>query len=141
MAIRPPFRLPLTEASRSAATRSTTITPDVIRSVVGSFYARCRSDRTLGPIFDRHVRDWDAHLDRICAFWEAAVLRTGGYSGRPLEAHLAIPDLAPEQFTAWLRLFRQSLESLSPPLAPEDVALLLTLAGRMANRIRSAATE
>lgn len=124
--------LPLTELpSDSAAER---ITPGVIAGVVDDFYAACRADPVLGPIFNERVKDWDEHLARIRAFWGAALLRDGGYAGRPLEAHLAIPDLRPAHFAVWLRLFARTVESYRPPLTDSDVSLFMTRAGRMANR-------
>ena len=104
--------------------------------MVDDFYASCRRDPVLGPIFERQVQDWDGHLARISAFWSAALLRTGGYSGRPLEAHLEIPGLDPGHFSTWLRLFR---ETLSRRCTPEVGAAFLTLAGRKANEIISRA--
>lgn len=128
--------LPLTEGASQSMGKA--ITPAVIASVVDDFYARCRRDPVLGPVFEAQVDDWDEHLARIRAFWGAALLRDGGYSGRPLEAHLAIPGLAPEHFSAWLRLFALTVESHSPPLTEGDVALFKTRAGRMANRLMAA---
>lgn len=142
MAERPPGKdlpLPLTEAASKGRTEG--ITPQVIASVVDDFYARCRRDPVLGPVFEAEVDDWDEHLSRIRAFWGAAMLRDGGYSGRPLEAHLAIPGLSPAHFSVWLRLFALTVESHSPPLTESDVALFKTRAGRMANRLMAAAKD
>ncbi|MGP1310413.1 MAG: group III truncated hemoglobin [Phycisphaerales bacterium] len=131
------IRLPLAaSASTSEAQR---ITPEVIASIVERFYAACRKDPTLGPVFEAHVDDWDDHLARIRAFWGAALLRDGGYSGRPLEAHLAIPNLGREHFSAWLRLFLETVEEHRPPLTDTDVEMFRTRTGRMANRILAAA--
>lgn len=130
-----PVRLPLTEAARDATGGAGSITPEVIASVVDRFYARCRADPVLGPIFERHVQDWDEHLARLRAFWGAALLGAGGYSGRPLQAHLAIEGLLPGHFSVWLRLFRETLAEHTPPLTPGDAELFLARAGRMANRI------
>jgi hemoglobin len=135
---RPIIRLPLTEPPRPARSTAESITPETIRRIIDAFYAACRGDPTLGPIFSDRVHDWDAHLARIQSFWVAAILKSGGYSGRPLEAHLAIPNLSPEHFSIWLRLFAQTIDLHRPALAPSDAALFMTLAGRMANRIMAA---
>lgn len=127
------MRLPI--STTASTPLSTTMTPGTIRAVVDDFYARCRADPTLGPIFDRQVHDWDAHLARICAFWAAVILRTGGYAGRPLEAHRAIPDLAPAHFAVWLRLFNLTVRT---HCSPADASLFMTLAGRMASRMKQA---
>lgn len=131
--------LPLSEGATRGLGEA--ITPGVIASVVDEFYAACRRDPVLGPVFEAQVDDWDEHLSRIRAFWGAALLRDGGYSGRPLGAHLAIPGLSPRHFSAWLRLFAQTVESHSPPLTGGDVALFKARAGRMANRLMAAARD
>lgn len=125
-------RLPLTAAMPARRPLSPTITPGVIAAVVNDFYAACRADPVLGPIFNERVHDWPAHLQRIGDFWGAAILGTGRYAGRPLEAHLAIPSLGAEHFSIWLRLFRRTVESRC---SAEDAATFMALAGRMANRI------
>ncbi len=128
------IRLPLTE-QRGVAGEKSGITPETIRVIVDEFYAKCRAHPELGPIFNSHVDDWDAHLSRIRAFWEAAMLRSGQYAGRPLEAHLAIPNLGREHFSAWLRLFS---ETVSAHCGKEDAAAFMDRAGRMANRLMAA---
>lgn len=128
-----PRPLPIT--TTPAAPFSATVTPEAIRAIVEEFYARCRAHPVLGPVFERQVRDWDAHLARIREFWAAAVLRTGSYAGRPLEAHRAIPGLAPEHFSVWLRLFGETVRA---HCSPADADLFMTLAGRMAGRMRAA---
>jgi len=127
-----PVRLPLTEATPSGESRTRDVTAETIALIVDDFYARCRADPLLGPVFNAAVTDWPEHLARIRAFWEGAVLRKPGYAGRPLEAHLELPGLSREHFSGWLRLWKATVElHCSPP----DAAVLMTLAGRMANRI------
>lgn len=128
------IRLPLTERGAEGNV-VTGITPEIIRAVVDDFYAKCREHPELGPIFNARVEDWDGHLARIRDFWEAAILRTGRYAGRPLEAHLAIPDLGREHFSAWLRLFS---ETVAAHCSKEDAAIFMDRAGRMANRLMAA---
>lgn len=130
----PLVRLPLTEATPAASlpTRTHHVTEQTIAAFVADFYARCRVDPTLGPVFEAHVTDWPDHLARIESFWRAALLKQPGYAGRPLEAHLALPSLSAQHFSTWLRLFS---ETLPAHCTPEDTAAIMTLAGRMANRI------
>lgn len=125
-------RLPLTAATPTRRPLSPTITSGVIATIVDDFYAACRADPVLGPIFNERVQDWPSHLERIREFWGAALLGTGRYAGRPLEAHLAIPSLTGEHFSIWLKLFRRTVEARC---SAEDAATFMTLAGRMANRI------
>jgi hemoglobin len=126
----PDVRLPLTAGDGEPAPRaSASLTPAVIAAVVDDFYAACRADPVLGPIFNQRVHDWAVHLARIRSFWSAALLGERGYAGRPLEAHLAIESLRPEHFSVWLRLFKQTVER---HCTPNDAAAFMARAGRMA---------
>ncbi|HLP66928.1 MAG TPA: group III truncated hemoglobin [Rhizobium sp.] len=109
----------------------------MIHSVVHGFYDRIRKDELLAPIFDGAIaqQDWPAHLDKMCAFWSATLLRTDRYDGRPLRPHLAIPELREAHFRRWLSLFRNTVDQL----CPADVAnLFLDRALRIAHSFRLA---
>jgi len=88
------------------------ITEDQIRAVVDEFYRRARRDHRLGPVFETQVHSWDEHLARITNFWSAALLRTGRYSGKPVEQHRAIDDLSLGHFDRWLELFEATVRDL-----------------------------
>ena len=124
-------RLPLTEVSPVGEARTGAVTSETIAAIVDDFYGRCRADPLLGPVFNAAVTDWPEHLARIRSFWGAAMLRQPGYAGRPLEAHVELP-VSREHFSAWLRLWKATVEHYC---TPEDAAVFLTLAGRMANRM------
>jgi hemoglobin len=91
------------------------ITEDLIRDVVMEFYRRARRDGQLGPVFEAHVREWDAHLARMTDFWSAALLRTGRYSGRPVEQHRPIGGLTAGHFDRWIELVEETVRDLCPP--------------------------
>lgn len=80
--------------------------PDIAR-LVANFYGRARQDDLLGPIFNAAVEDWDEHIAQIADFWSSIMLRTGRYSGRPLNPHLRLP-INPEHFDRWLQLFEET---------------------------------
>ncbi|WEX08619.1 group III truncated hemoglobin [Chelativorans sp. AA-79] len=116
--------------------------PDVldeamIVSVVHGFYDRIRSDELLGPIFNDAIapQDWPRHLDKMCDFWSATLLRTGRYDGRPLPPHLALPGLGEMHFRRWLSLFRATVQGLCPP---DVAALFMDRAMRIAHSFRLA---
>lgn len=92
------------------ATPPSLCTEDDIRRLVHEFYARVRQDERLGPVFDRHVDDWDHHLARLVDFWSSILLRTARYSGTPMAVHGALPELSAELFQHWLALFRRTAE-------------------------------
>lgn len=102
------------------------ITEAMIENLVRTFYATVRADAVLGPIFARHIVDWDAHIEKLCAFWSSVTLMTGCYKGRPMQAHAAIASLSTAHFERWLGLFCQTARTQCPPGAArvfEDRAL------------------
>ena len=44
-------------------------TEEEISNLVHQFYAKARKDPDLGPIFEGHVIDWDAHFVQMINFW------------------------------------------------------------------------
>ena len=68
-------------------------TEDDIREMVERFYGMVRADGRLGPIFEAHIDDWDAHLIKLRDFWSSMLLRTGRFTGAPMPKHIGLPDL------------------------------------------------
>ena len=64
-----------------------------VAQLVHSFYACVRQDEVLGPIFERHIHDWDHHLAKLVDFWSSILRRTGRFSGAPMPKHAALPIL------------------------------------------------
>lgn len=127
-------------ASNSRLSRTGRLVPEgldeaMVRSVVDAFYRAARMDDIVGPIFNRVIpdEDWPAHLDKIERFWSAMLLGTGGYEGRPMSKHVAIPDLADEHFERWLELFKETVEAICPL---EVAALFVDRAERVAHSLR-----
>jgi hemoglobin len=107
--------LPLSERPALPDADAEGITESLIRDVVVEFYRRARRDGTLGPVFEAHVHEWDAHLARMADFWLAALLRTGRYSGRPVEQHRPIVGLTAGHFDRWIELFEETVRDLCLP--------------------------
>jgi hemoglobin len=106
------------------------VSEDMIHRLVHGFYAKVRTDSTLGPIFDRVIGDnWDEHLAKMCDFWSSVVLTTARYKGAPMPAHVRLADVTPAHFELWLALFRQTARELCPP---EAAALFVDRAERIA---------
>jgi hemoglobin len=95
------------------------ITEDLIRDVVAEFYRRARRDERLGPVFEIHIHDWNAHLARMRDFWSAALLRTGRYSGNPVQRHRSIDGLSAAHFDRWITMFEATVGDLCPPRKAE----------------------
>jgi len=84
-------------------------TEEEITHLVHTFYAKVRRDPLIGPIFNSHIDDWDAHLIKLTDFWSSILRGTGRFSGTPMPKHIALPDLRPELFERWLALFKETL--------------------------------
>lgn len=86
--------------------------------LVPRFYARVRSDALLGPVFNRAIDDWPAHLQKLTDFWSSVMLTTGRYKGQPMRAHmLHQAEITPEMFSRWLDLWESTAAQCLPPEA------------------------
>ena len=77
---------------------------DGILKLIKSFYVDARQHSVLGSIFNSHIPDWPAHLEKIADFW---ALQTGGptrYRGGFAGAHMPL-GLQAEHFQHWLGLW------------------------------------
>lgn len=113
------YGLPITESLGVPHLDALGITEDLIRDVVAEFYRRAREDDRLGPVFAAHIHDWSSHLDRMNDFWSAALLRSGRYSGRPIDRHRPITSLEASHFGRWIDLFEATVRDLCPPAQAE----------------------
>lgn len=94
----------------------TGINEAMIECLVRGFYTKVRLDPMLAPVFDALIRDWEPHLQQMCAFWSSVALMTGRYHGTPMVKHMPLPvDAA--HFDRWLGLFEQTARELCPPQA------------------------
>jgi hemoglobin len=97
-------------------TARTGIDEDMIERLVRRFYEKVREDALLAPVFAARIRDWEPHLQRMCAFWSSVALMSGRYHGNPMTKHLPLPiDAA--HFDRWLALFEETAREVCPPSA------------------------
>lgn len=104
---------------------------DGILKLIKSFYVDARQHAVLGPIFNSHIQDWPAHLDKIADFW---ALQTGGptrYRGGFAGAHMSL-GLEAEHFQHWLGLWEWNN---SRHLAPRETQELNAIAHEMGRRL------
>ncbi|SMO73162.1 group III truncated hemoglobin [Ruegeria faecimaris] len=106
------------------------ITADEIATLVNQFYARIRVHPDLGPVFDRAIEDWPEHEEKIAAFWRGAILREAGYSGNPMQVHLANSEILPEHFRLWLDLFEDTAKKALKPATAEAFSHLASRIGK-----------
>ena len=100
-----------------------------ILKLIKPFYADVRQHAIVGPIFNAHIQDWPAHLEKIADFW---ALQAGGasrYRGGFAGAHMSL-GLQAEHFQHWLSLWElNNARSLASREAEEMNALAQRLAG------------
>ncbi|MDP1559043.1 MAG: group III truncated hemoglobin [Nitrosomonas sp.] len=100
--------------------------------LVHAFYAKARKDPSLGPIFEEHVVDWDAHFVQMTNFWSAQLRGTSRFRGAPMPKHIALPELTATLFERWLQLFQQTTHELGNPGLKQHAD---TVAAFIANRL------
>jgi len=105
-----------------------------IRIFVDEFYNRVRRDPLLGPVFEKAVKDnWTLHLEKMYAFWNAALFGVAGFRGNPFAKHapLSIEQL---HFDRWLEIFNETIDQHFNGDVATDAK---TRAGLMANMFLS----
>lgn len=95
-------------------------TEEQIERLVHEFYAKIRQHDRLGPIFANKLGDdWGPHLVKMVDFWSSIMLTSGRYSGTPMQKHLALKMIRPEDFKIWLELFEETAQSIGGPAFAE----------------------
>lgn len=108
-----------------------------LTQLVHGFYDKVQADAVLGPIFARHIQDWESHLERMVAFWSSVALMTGRYHGAPVPAHQTLP-VTWEHFDRWLALFR---ETARETCTPKGAAHVIERAERIARSLHMAVRD
>lgn len=107
-------------------------TEEEISRLVHDFYAKARKDPDLGPIFEEHVIDWDAHFVQMTNFWSAQLRGTSRFRGAPMPKHIALPELNADLFKRWLQLFRETTHELGNSVLKHHADTVATfIAGRL----------
>jgi truncated hemoglobin YjbI len=87
-----------------------------IAAMVRAFYAEAMEDPLIGPVFHRHVADWERHFEIVQDFWSRSLLGAPRYAGSPFTPHLSM-RLKPEFFDRWVALFRKNATANLKPAA------------------------
>lgn len=89
------------------------ITQERLATLVHGFYADVRADPLLGPVFEQALADrWEPHLERMVAFWSTVALGSKSFTGNVFGKHMALADVTPAHFAAWVRLWGEHTERL-----------------------------
>jgi hemoglobin len=95
------------------------------------FYADVRQHGLLGPIFNRQISDWPAHIDKIASFWARLTGGPSAYAGRMPLKHLNL-GIEPRHFHAWLQLWRfNCMNHLGEVEAQEMICLAQEIGQRL----------
>jgi hemoglobin len=77
---------------------------------VDEFYGKVRQDTLIGPVFiDKITGDWQLHLNKMYAFWNAALFGVAGYKGNPFAMHAPL-KIEQEHFERWIDLFTETID-------------------------------
>lgn len=106
-----------------------------LRPLLADFYARAQGDDLLGPVFAAHVTDWEAHLERVTAFWVTLLGGGPAWRGNLNRVHAGL-GLRGVHLERWLALFEEAARG---HLSPEAAEVLLSRAGAMGARLGSGA--
>ncbi len=88
-----------------------------VHHLVSQFYKKVRNEPVLGPIFNKSIKVWPIHLNRITDFWETSLLNAKTYDGNPVVSHQKL-DKAENQtiemyhFGLWINLWKETVNEL-----------------------------
>lgn len=87
-----------------------------VEALLRRFYARALDDEVLAePFAELRAVGLDAHVPRMCDFWETVLFRTGLYRGSALQAHRDIHHRTPlsgRHFLRWLGLWHSTVDDM-----------------------------
>lgn len=75
---------------------------------VDDFYKKVGDDDLIGPVFNGVIRNWQPHLERMYAFWNAVLFGVAGFKGNPFARHAPL-SIEESHFSRWLELFNQTI--------------------------------
>ena len=86
-----------------------------LEPMVRDFYAMLVKDDLVGPYFTRALGEdlkndkWYEHYRTLDSFWLMLMTGEAGYMGDPFGPHAFLPNLSPEVFERWLKLFNEHI--------------------------------
>lgn len=110
------------------------IDEQLIETFVKHFYEKVHDDEILAPYFQNQMNaTWDEHIQKMCNFWSAILLKTRRFNGRPMAAHSKLTGLQQSDFLHWLKLFEVSIKACCPS---ESVPHIMKKAHMIANSLQ-----
>ncbi|PCJ94977.1 MAG: globin [Flavobacteriaceae bacterium] len=88
-----------------------------VYELVTAFYGKIRKDELLGPIFEKHIKDWDSHFERLTDFWETNLFFVNKFKGNPMHKHQMVDaaenhTIDANHFGVWLNIWFQTIDEL-----------------------------
>jgi hemoglobin len=102
-----------------------------IKVFVNDFYNKVKIDALIGPVFlEKITGDWQPHLDKMYAFWNAALFGVAGFRGNPFAKHAPLP-IEQQHFNRWLVLFGETIDTYFEGAIAEDAKNRAALMARV----------
>jgi hemoglobin len=102
-----------------------------IFALIRPFYTDVQQHAVLGPIFNQHIQDWPAHLEKIAEFWARQTGGPSNYGGGFGAAHLRV-GVEPGHFQHWLGLWEFNCRrQLKQPESDEMIAIAYRIATQL----------
>jgi len=112
-----------------------------IKLFVDEFYAKVQDDDLVGPVFSQVITDWQPHLDKMYAFWNAVLFGVAGFKGNPFAKHAPL-KIEPQHFERWLMLFGETIDvHFEGPVADETKKKAGLMAEMFLHKLRYMAGE
>lgn len=90
-----------------------------IKLLVDTFYTKIRKEKTLGPIFNKHIsqNSWPDHLEKLTDFWETNLFGIRKFKGNPTLKHINVDKelnhkVDQTHFGIWLQLWFETIDEL-----------------------------
>lgn len=104
-----------------------------IQKLLKFFYADVQQHALLGPVFQRQIQDWPAHLEKIGRFWAQVTGGPTGYAGGMAARHLTL-GIDASHFAVWLQLWEFNCSAHLPPAEARE---MIDLAHDLGRRLRA----
>lgn len=102
---------------------------EALARLLHHFYADVRQHALIGPIFNKQIHDWPAHLEKIGSFWARLTGGPSGYSGQMPMKHLNL-GIEAQHFGAWLQLWTFNCRSHLKEAEAEEMICMAQEIGR-----------
>ena len=110
----------------------------IFNAALAEFYEDVKKDDLLGPIFLKHVTNWDSHLRKIELFWENHLVSPGLYKGNPLLVHQKLhqrDEMTEAMFKRWLELFEITMKKFLGEGAKQAIVKARIIGGTLFGRL------